>query len=101
MTTVGEYGIVNYAYLRNHTSWLGWSHRSLTQCCNAVVERESQTSSLGASIDHRKHLSESKRGIPCPAVIESNIRRRSENPSKAALANRKYRAAKKEREAHA
>jgi|GEM_PF-4222193 hypothetical protein len=53
------------------------------------------------SLDHRKHLSESKRGIPCPAVIESNIRRRSENPSKAALANRKYRAAKKEREAHA
>jgi len=32
------------------------------------------------------------------AVEESNIRRRHENPSPAALANRKYQATKKERE---
>ncbi len=52
------------------------------------------------SAEHRKHLSESKMGKPAPAVVESNIRRRSEHPSKAALRNRIYRAAKKEREAH-
>jgi group I intron endonuclease len=52
------------------------------------------------SAEHRKHLSESKMGKPAPAVVESNIRRRLENPSKSALASRKWRAAKKEREAH-
>ena len=50
------------------------------------------------SLEHRKHLSESKMGNPAPAVAESNIRRRHENPSPAAIANRRYRAAKKERE---
>jgi len=53
---------------------------------------------LPKSTEHRKHLSESKMGIPCPAVVESNIRRRSKNPSKAALRQRKWRAEKKLRE---
>lgn len=46
--------------------------------------------------EHRKHLSEAKSGKPCPAVVESNIRRRSENPSMAALRSRAYRARQKE-----
>lgn len=50
------------------------------------------------SLEHRKHLSESKMGKPAPAVIESNIRRRQENPSESALRTRKWRTAKKERE---
>jgi hypothetical protein len=51
------------------------------------------------SEEHRKHLSESKMGKPAPAVVESNIRRRHENPSLAALRNRRYRAVKKAKEA--
>jgi hypothetical protein len=47
------------------------------------------------SPEHRKNLSIAKTGIPAPAVVESNIRRRSENPSPAALRSREYRARKK------
>jgi group I intron endonuclease len=47
------------------------------------------------SLDHRKKLSIARTGIPNPAIIESNIRRRSENPTPAALANRIYRVKKK------
>jgi|SRR5208282_85131 len=50
------------------------------------------------SPEHRKHLSESKMGKSAPAVVESNIRRRMAVPTLAALRNRKYRVAKKERE---
>jgi hypothetical protein len=75
-----------------------------THCVGRVLSvetrRKMSESSTGRpkSAEHRKHLSESKMGKPAPAVVESNIRRRSENPSKAALASRKYRAAKKARE---
>ena len=47
------------------------------------------------SLEHRKNLSIAKTGIPIPAVAESNVRRRSENPTPAALRNRKYRERKK------
>jgi hypothetical protein len=47
------------------------------------------------SLEHRKNLSIEKTGIPAPAVVESNIRRRGENPTPAALRNREYRARKK------
>lgn len=70
-------------------------------CKNTEHQKESVALALRGhpkSLEHRRHLSESRIGIPAPAVIESNIRRRHENPSPAALANRKYRAAKKERE---
>jgi group I intron endonuclease len=53
------------------------------------------------SAEHRKNLSIAKTGVPNPAIAESNIRRRSENPSLAALRNREYRARKKQRRANA
>lgn len=47
------------------------------------------------SPEHRKRLSVAKMGIPAPAVAVSNVRRRSENPSLAALRSRAYRERKK------
>jgi group I intron endonuclease len=49
------------------------------------------------SKEHRKKLSASKMGKPCPAVIESNINRRSKNPTKHALRCRRYRERLKQR----
>src|ERR1700679_2079027 len=49
------------------------------------------------SSEHRKRLSAAKMGISAPAVVESNIRRRSSNPSPANLRNRTYRLRKKAR----
>jgi group I intron endonuclease len=43
------------------------------------------------SEEHRKSLSTAKLGKLCPAVSESNVRRRNPNPTKAALRNRRYR----------
>jgi group I intron endonuclease len=68
---------------------------------NSEHQKEAVSSALtgrSKSPEHRKHLSESKLGKPAPAVAESNIRRRHENPSLAALRSRKYRADKKKRE---
>jgi hypothetical protein len=47
------------------------------------------------SLEHRKNLSIAKTGIPMPAVAESNIRRRCENPTPSMLRQRAYRARKK------
>ena len=70
-------------------------------CINSEHQKEAISIALTGkpkSTEHRKRLSESKMGKSAPAVVESNIRRRLEHPSKAALASRKYRVAKKERE---
>jgi len=74
--------------------------------CNGRTNTQHQIDAIKAymtgkpkSEEHRKHLSESKMGKPAPAVVESNIRRRHENPSLAALRNRRYRAVKKAKEA--
>lgn len=40
---------------------------------------------------HRRNLSIAKIGTSCPAVVESNIRRRGTNPTAHALACRRYR----------
>jgi len=72
-----------------------------THCVGRILSEETRNkmreSSIGRpkSVEHRKHLSESRIGQSAPAVVESNIRRRSENPSKAALRQRKWRAEKK------
>jgi group I intron endonuclease len=47
------------------------------------------------SLEHRKNLSIAKTGIPAPAVVESNIRRRCENPTLSMLRQRAYRERKK------
>ena len=41
---------------------------------------------------HKESLSISMSGRSCPGVVESNIRRRCDNPSASALRNRRYRA---------
>ena len=48
------------------------------------------------SDEHCQKISIAKTGKPCPAVAESNIRRRSSNPSAHALACRKHRLKKKQ-----
>ncbi len=74
-----------------------------TNCVGRILSedtrRKMRESSVGRpkSTEHRKHLSESRTGQSAPAVIESNIRRRSANPSKAALRQRAYRVRRKEK----
>jgi len=61
----------------------------------AIEKMRLANSGKPKSLEHRKNLSIAKTGIPAPAVVESNIRRRGENPTPAALRNREYRARKK------
>ena len=55
-------------------------------------------SGVAKSEKHRQSISRAKTGIPNPAVVESNLRRRCDNPSPAALRNRAYRLRQKARE---
>lgn len=64
----------------------GKTHRSDTK-------EKMRQSALGKtkSNEHRQNLSAAKLGKPCPSVSESNIRRRSPNPTPGAIRNRRYR----------